>query len=51
LISNHSQSLGAAWNATLWKDIGSVIGVELRALWLEGVGENHPNRLPKIGLE
>ena len=25
--------------------------MELRALWLEGVGENHPNNLPHLGLD
>ena len=27
-------ALGASFNSTLWKLMGSVIGVELRALWL-----------------
>ncbi len=26
------------------------MGLELRALWLEGMGENHPSNLPHIGL-
>jgi len=33
------------------KDMGSVIGVELRSLWLQGVGENVPSHLPAIGLD
>jgi beta-D-xylosidase 4 len=28
-----------------------VIGLELRALWLQGVGENHDSNLPHIGLD
>ena len=29
---------GAAWNRSLWKEMALVTGVELRALWLEVVG-------------
>jgi beta-D-xylosidase 4 len=31
--------------------MGSVIGIELRALWLEAVAEYHTGTLPKIGLD
>jgi hypothetical protein len=31
--------------------MGSVIGIELRALWLEAVGEHDSGALPKIGLD
>ena len=44
-------ALGATFNESLWGLVGGVIGVELRALWLQGVGENHGNNLPHIGLD
>jgi xylan 1,4-beta-xylosidase len=28
-----------------------MIGVELRALWLLGVGENHGDNMPHLGLD
>ena len=31
--------LGATFDQEVWQSIGSVIGKELRALWLHGVGE------------
>jgi hypothetical protein len=31
--------------------MGKVIGVELRSLWLQNVGENHASNLPHIGLD
>jgi hypothetical protein len=31
--------------------MGATIGVELRALWLQGVGENHGNNFPHLGLD
>ena len=34
-------ALGATFNKTVWRGMGEVIGVELRSLWLQGVGENH----------
>ena len=34
-------TLGQAWNTTLWRGMGRAIGLELRALWLQNVGENH----------
>ena len=43
--------LGATFNQTLWKAMGSVIGVELRSLWLQNVGENHDKNFPHIGLD
>eukprot|EP01065_Artemidia_motanka_P043512 TRINITY_DN603_c0_g1_i1.p1 TRINITY_DN603_c0_g1~~TRINITY_DN603_c0_g1_i1.p1 ORF type:complete len:790 (+),score=175.63 TRINITY_DN603_c0_g1_i1:58-2370(+) len=44
-------ALGATFNRSVWKGMGQVIGLELRALWLMGVGENHDNNLPHIGLD
>ena len=44
-------SLGASFNRTVWRSMGEVIGVELRSLWLQGVGENHASDLPHIGLD
>jgi beta-glucosidase-like glycosyl hydrolase len=43
--------LSATFNASLWRRMGATIGVELRALWLQGVGENHGNNLPHLGLD
>mmetsp|Transcript_19050 Transcript_19050/g.44658 ORF Transcript_19050/g.44658 Transcript_19050/m.44658 type:complete len:775 (-) Transcript_19050:48-2372(-) len=43
--------LGATFNRTVWSEMGSVIGVELRSLWLQNVGENHDSNLPHIGLD
>jgi len=43
--------LGATFNRTLYRAMGAIIGMELRALWLEGVGENHMNNLPHLGLD
>lgn len=42
---------GAAWNRTLWHDMARVTGIELRALWLADLGENHVNNLPHLGLD
>ena len=44
-------SLGASFNRSVWRSMGEVIGVELRSLWLQGVGENHASDLPHIGLD
>jgi beta-glucosidase-like glycosyl hydrolase len=44
-------SQGQSWNTSLWYDIGSVVGLELRSLWLQQVGENHANNLPHLGLD
>jgi len=43
--------LGASFNATLWRGMGVVIGTELRALWVQGVGENQVDNLPHLGLD
>ncbi|CAK0849068.1 unnamed protein product [Prorocentrum cordatum] len=44
--------LGAAFNETVWHGMGRVIGRELRSLWRQGVGENHPpTELPPVGLD
>jgi beta-glucosidase-like glycosyl hydrolase len=32
-------ALGASFNASMWRTMGSIIGVELRALWLAGATE------------
>jgi hypothetical protein len=42
---------GAAWNRSLWRDMAQVTGVELRALWLADLGENHVDNLPHLGLD
>ena len=44
-------ALGATFNSSLWHDIGHIIGLELRALWLQNVGENHDSNLPHLGLD
>jgi hypothetical protein len=45
-------ALGAAFNYSVWERMGEIIGLELRSLWLQGVGENHsPSGLPHIGLD
>eukprot|EP00466_Bigelowiella_natans_P002901 jgi/Bigna1/35876/e_gw1.11.102.1 len=44
-------ALGATFNRTVWRTMGSVIGRELRSLWLQGVGEAHESNLPHIGLD
>lgn len=44
-------TLGPTYNHSLWKSMAAVIGLELRALWLQNVGENHPDNLPHIGLD
>ena len=44
--------LGASFNKSVWLGMGKTIGVELRSLWLQGIGENHaPTELPHIGLD
>jgi len=32
-------ALGASFNASMWREMGSIIGVELRSLWLQGATE------------
>lgn len=44
-------ALGATFNRTGWRAMGAAIGVELRSLWLQGVGEDHDGNLPHIGLD
>ena len=45
-------ALGAAFNRSAWRSLGRVIGVEMRALWLQNVGEHHyPSNLPHFGLD
>jgi len=43
--------LGASFNYTSWQTMGRVIGVEMRSLWRQGVGENHGSNLPPFGLD
>ncbi len=43
-------ALGSSWNKSLIWNITSQMGLELRALWLEGMGENRQSNLPHIGL-
>ena len=44
-------ALGATFNRTVWKTMGNQMGVELRSLWLQGVGEDHASNLPHLGLD
>jgi xylan 1,4-beta-xylosidase len=44
-------TLGPTFNRTIWKAMGAAIGLELRALWLQNVAENHEENLPHIGLD
>ena len=37
-------ALGSTWNRSVWKNMASVIGVELRAMWRAGVGETGRRR-------
>eukprot|EP00054_Salpingoeca_dolichothecata_P025258 m.174997 g.174997 ORF g.174997 m.174997 type:complete len:788 (+) comp25291_c0_seq2:67-2430(+) len=43
--------LGSTFNRTAWKNMGRIIGIELRSLWLQNVGENHASNLPHLGLD
>jgi beta-D-xylosidase 4 len=43
-------NLGATFDPALVRDMGRVIGWELRALWLEGARENYPTG-PHLGLD
>lgn len=44
--------LGATFNESVWRSMGEVLGSELRALWIQGVGENRPpTQLPPLGLD
>eukprot|EP00927_Polykrikos_kofoidii_P054760 TRINITY_DN49133_c0_g1_i1.p1 TRINITY_DN49133_c0_g1~~TRINITY_DN49133_c0_g1_i1.p1 ORF type:complete len:845 (-),score=144.80 TRINITY_DN49133_c0_g1_i1:438-2972(-) len=44
--------LGATFNESIWHGMGRIIGVELRSLWRQGVGENRlPEGLPPLGLD
>ena len=45
-------ALGATWNSTLWREIGAIIGIEARALWLQGATEASSwSGRPHIGLD
>lgn len=43
-------TLGASYNRTSWMAMGHAIGIELRAQWLQNVGQNNPHNLPHLGL-
>eukprot|EP01060_Flectonema_neradi_P007900 TRINITY_DN1560_c0_g1_i1.p1 TRINITY_DN1560_c0_g1~~TRINITY_DN1560_c0_g1_i1.p1 ORF type:complete len:766 (+),score=190.76 TRINITY_DN1560_c0_g1_i1:49-2346(+) len=43
-------NLGASFNQSMWHTMGSVIGLELRSLWLNGGAEYH-HAAPFIGLD
>eukprot|EP01113_Clastostelium_recurvatum_P014919 TRINITY_DN1818_c0_g2_i1.p1 TRINITY_DN1818_c0_g2~~TRINITY_DN1818_c0_g2_i1.p1 ORF type:complete len:760 (+),score=162.36 TRINITY_DN1818_c0_g2_i1:146-2425(+) len=43
--------LGATFNMSNVYAMAQVIGLELRSLWLQGVGENNGNNLPHLGLD
>jgi hypothetical protein len=38
------------YTQSIWLGMGRVIGIELRSLWLQGVGENHGSNLPHLGM-
>ena len=42
---------GSAWNDSLAHDLGAVVGVEARALWLGGATEYNGSPPPRIGLD
>ena len=44
-------ALGATFNKTLIRNISFAIALELRSLWLQGIGENHNSNLPHLGLD
>ncbi len=44
-------ALGASFNKTLISNMSFAIGLELRSLWLQGLGEDHNSNLPHLGLD
>jgi len=48
---SNPNGLGATFNMTNVYQMGAIIGLELRSLWLQGVGENSANDLPHLGLD
>jgi len=45
-------ALGASFNSTAWREMGKVIGRELRSLWLHGATESSPwSGKPHAGLD
>ena len=44
-------ALGASFNKTLISNMSFAIGLELRSLWLQGLGEDHSSNLPHLGLD
>ena len=43
-------NFGSVWNDSLTRDMGAVVGVETRALWLGGAHEYNGSPPPHIGL-
>jgi hypothetical protein len=45
-------ALGASFNASMFRTMGSIIGVELRSLWLQGATESSTwSGKPHAGLD
>lgn len=44
-------NLAATFNLTLIRDIASIIGRELRSMYLQGIGEGNTENLPHTGLD
>jgi len=44
-------ALGASFDMEGVQKMANIIGIELRSLWLQGVGENNDQDLPAIGLD
>ena len=42
---------GASWNRTSWSAMAAVTGVELRALYVENVGQQEDDGAPHLGLD
>ena len=45
-------NLGSSWNSSMWYEMGSIMGLETRSLWLAGATEyNSWSGRPKMGLD
>lgn len=44
-------TLGMSWNDTMFREMGAIVGLEARALWLGGAHEYNGNPPPHIGLD
>eukprot|EP01060_Flectonema_neradi_P018021 TRINITY_DN2483_c1_g2_i2.p1 TRINITY_DN2483_c1_g2~~TRINITY_DN2483_c1_g2_i2.p1 ORF type:complete len:776 (+),score=198.43 TRINITY_DN2483_c1_g2_i2:44-2371(+) len=45
-------NLGSSWNSSMWNEMGAIMGLETRALWLAGATEYSTwSGRPKIGLD